>query len=177
MQWYGYGGDIGDLLYQWGQAGFFSYLLPFLLIFALVFAILTQMKIFKENRAISGVIALAVALMALQFDTVPLFFSEIFPNLGVGLAILLVAMILLGLFVTSGAVMGWILFGIGAIIFIVILGHTAGSLGVPFGYWLGEHWPTALLAAVIITLFILILVNPKREEKKPDKHYFFRGGE
>ncbi len=42
-----YGGAIGDVLSSWEQAGFFSYLLPFLLIFALVFGILTQIQLFK----------------------------------------------------------------------------------------------------------------------------------
>ena len=71
-------GALGDFLSKWEQAGFFSYLLPFLLIFALVFGILTRVKIFKDNKVVNGIIALAVALMALQFNFVPQFFSQIF---------------------------------------------------------------------------------------------------
>ena len=36
------GGALGELFTQWEQIGFFSYLLPLLLIFALVFGILTK---------------------------------------------------------------------------------------------------------------------------------------
>ena len=60
-----------------------------MLIFALVFGILIKTQIFKDNKAVNGIIALAVAFMALQFDFVPTFFAQIFPRLGIGLAIIL----------------------------------------------------------------------------------------
>lgn len=71
-------GVLGDMLSKWEAAGFFSYLLPFLLLFSLVFGILTRVQIFKDNKMINGFIALAVALMALQFDFVPAFHSSSF---------------------------------------------------------------------------------------------------
>ena len=73
-----YGGAIGNLLSVWEQAGVFSYILPFLLIFAVVFGILMQTKMFQQNRTINGIIALTVSLLSLQFAFVPVFFSEIF---------------------------------------------------------------------------------------------------
>ena len=93
------GGAIGDMLSKWQQAGFFSYVLPFLLIFALIFAILERVGIFKDNKAINAIIAAVVGLMSLQVQMVSQFFAEIFPRLGVGLAILLVLLILTGLFI------------------------------------------------------------------------------
>ena len=48
---YGYfgGGTLGNLLAQWEAAGIFAYALPFLLIFALVFGLLTKMNIFASK--------------------------------------------------------------------------------------------------------------------------------
>ena len=43
------GGAIGNMLFQWEQAGVFSYVLPFLLIFAVVFGILSKTGVFKEK--------------------------------------------------------------------------------------------------------------------------------
>ena len=171
---YGYfeGGLIGDMFYQWEQYGFFSYLLPFLLIFALVFGILTQIKIFKDNKAINGIIALAVGLMALQFEMVPVFFSEIFPRLGIGLAILLVLLILVGMFADpdSGAVM-WTLLGGGVIIVIVILVQTAGVVGWSSGYWWNDNWPT-IAGVVVILVIIGIIVGSASEDSKKSKSPF-----
>src|SRR3990167_5223415 len=91
---YGFnGGTFGNLLSQWEQLGVFSYVLPFLLIFALVFGILMRTKIFEENKGINGIIALSTALMALQFNFVPIFFSDIFPKLGIGISVILAGII------------------------------------------------------------------------------------
>ena len=100
LQSYSYfeGGAIGNILSQWEAMGFFSYVLPFLLIFAMVFGILIQLRLFRDNKTINAIIALAVGLMALQFSFVPRFFSEIFPRLGVGLVVILIIIILTGLF-------------------------------------------------------------------------------
>jgi hypothetical protein len=151
------GGEIGDLLNYWEQVGFFSYLLPFLLIFALIFGILTQIKIFRDNKAVNGIIALVVGLMALQFDIVPVFFSEVFPKLGVGLAIMLIIIILGGLFMdpdSNGT--NYTMLGIGMIIVIVILVNTAGSVGWYAGYWWQDNWP--LVAGVVFILIVVAII-------------------
>ena len=93
-----YGGTFGNLLAQWEQLGVFSYVLPFLLIFALIFGILQRVDVFKGNKGINAIIALSVSLMSLQFNLVPIFQAEIFPKLGVGLSVILAVIILKGLF-------------------------------------------------------------------------------
>jgi len=163
LAWYGGGGVIGNTLAQWEEAGFFSYVLPFLLLFALIFGILSQMKLFKENKGANGIIALAVALLSLQFDIVPRFFSEIFPRFGVGLAVLLIALILFGMFLPTGPV--WILFGIGAIIFIVVLVQTFGSVGWSSGYWFNQNWPNIIIAALVITAVVAVWIGTGKEKE------------
>src|SRR3989344_3665538 len=117
LQTLGYGGDIGNLLDQLAQTGFFSYILPFLLIFALVFGLLSRTRIF-EDKSINGIISLVVALMALQFNFVSVFFAEIFPRLGIGLAVILVLLIIISFFSVNKSWMTYVFFIIGAIIFV-----------------------------------------------------------
>ena len=85
---------LGAVLQQLADMDIFFYVLPFLLIFALVFGILEKANILgsrggpgggKDNRNINAVIALAVGLLSIQFDQVPIFFSVIFPKLGIAL--------------------------------------------------------------------------------------------
>jgi len=167
LAWYGSrGGVVGDTLGKWEQAGFFSYLLPFLLIFALVYGILTRANIFKDNKAVNAIISLAVALMALQFDFVPTFFAEIFPRLGVGLAVILIALILLGMFMPSKAG-PWIMFVLGAIVLLTVLINTFGSVGWAGGYWLEENWPYLVVAGLVVWAFIAI-VNSVGDKKPSD---------
>jgi len=136
-----YGGEIGNILSQAEQMGVFSYLLPFLLIFAIVNGILSITKLFDSNKSISPIISLTVSLMALQFEFVPRFFAEIFPRLGVGLAIILVLILIMGLFSPGKeAWFGYIIFGVGTIILITILVQTAGALGWSAGFWWYDNW-------------------------------------
>jgi len=163
LAWYGAfeGGTIGNMLSQWEQAGFFAYLLPFLLIFALVFGLLTSIKLFEDKKAINSIIALVVGLMSLQFGFVSQFFSEIFPRLGIGLAVLLVIMILLGIFMPKESWMNYTMFGVGAIIVIVIIAKTAGAVGWTTGYWWQENWPTLVGVAFILAVIGIIVGSSK----------------
>jgi len=165
------GGAIGNVLSRWEQQGVFSFVLPFLLLFAIIFGILTTTRIFKDNRAINGIIALVVSLLALQFDFVPLFFSEIFPRLGIGLAIILIAMILLGMFAPNRTWMTYTFFAIGAIVLVVILVNVAGLFG--YGSFIGGiYWPDQLwwiLLIVIVGVIIAAAVpkNPAQDVSSP----------
>jgi len=176
LAWYSSGGGaIGDLLSQWEQLGFFSYLLPFLLIFALIFGILTQVKLFKENKAINAIIALVVGLMALQFDFVPRFFSEIFPRVGIGLAIILVILILAGLFIDPDkpGIM-YTLLGVGVVIVAIVLIKTAGALGWSTGTWWQESWPTIIGIILFLVIIAVIVGASSKKEIKP-YHPFWPG--
>jgi hypothetical protein len=162
-------GALGELLAKWESAGFFSYLLPFLLLFSLVFGILTRVQIFKDNKMINGIIALAVALMALQFDFVPTFFSQIFPRLGVGLAIILGVLIIVGLFADpKSAAVNYVLLGVGVITIGLILIQSAGAVGWQSGAWWGENWQM-IVGAIFLFIVVAMIIgsaNPKNPAVK-----------
>ncbi len=162
------GGAIGDMLAKWGEMGFFSYLLPFLLIFALVFGILVRTNIFKDNKVVNGIIALAVALMSLQFSFVPAFFSQIFPRLGIGLAIILGIMIITGLFSDKDSpAVNYVLLGIGVIIIGLVIIQSAGAVGWQSGEWWGDNWPMIVGAIFLIILVAVIIggASPKSDKQ------------
>ena len=174
----GGGGAIGNLLFQWEQAGVFSYVLPFLLIFALVFGILSKINIFsskegKPNVGVNVVVALAVGFLALQFNFVSLFFSEIFPRLGIGLSIVLVVLILLGLFINQKN-KGWMggLAAIALLIAVVVvftsLDRYSWYTGSGIGYWLGQNW--AIVIGVLIFLWLLIAIIIGSSKSTHDDH-------
>ncbi len=169
------GGAIGNMLFQWEQAGVFSYVLPFLLIFALVFGILSKINIFggkngNEGKGINIVIALAVGFLALQFNFVSIFFSEIFPRLGIGLSIVLVVLILLGLFINPKN-KGWMggMTAIALLIAVVVVFSSLDSYswytGSGIGYWLGYNWATIVGVLVFLGLLITIIVGSKSQKE------------
>ena len=177
LQSFGYfqGGSIGNLLNQWQQAGVFNYMIPFLLIFALVFGILTRLNIFSDknkeggpNRTINAIIALAVALMALQFPTVPLFFATVFPALGIGLAVILVLLILTGLFIDPSN-KGWMmsLSVIAVIVVLVVLLSSTWGLGFSFASWWNFYGGNAIALIIFIVMIVVIVAasSPKKDFK------------
>lgn len=159
-----YGGSVGDALNQLAQMGFFDYVLPFLLIFTLVFGILSSIKIFKENRSIDAIIALVVGLMALQFDLVPTFFAQVFPRMGVALAGILVLIILAGFFVDpKKSWIFYILMGIGTISAVAVLVSSSESINFYSSYWLYEYIPmisVLIFIGVIIAIVVGIKIKP-----------------
>ena len=157
--------DIGLALQKLADLGFFDYVLPFLLIFALVFGILSTMRIFRDNKAIPGIIALAVGLMALQFGFVPQFFSEIFPRAGVALAVVLVFIILAGLFIDpERSWINYVLLGIGAFAALTTLYKSSTVLGWYSGYWVGDNLFGLIVLLVFIILVAIIIGSGKPKD-------------
>ncbi len=165
--------SFDQIINSWQQAGFFSVMLPFLLIFALTFGILTRVKIFKENKAINAIIAAVVGLMALQVPMVTAFFSQLFPRFGIALGIILVLMIIAGFFTDpDNATINYILLGISVIIVIVVLLQTSGGLGLQSGAWWADNWPVFAGAIFILILVIFIVAGTSRPE--PGKEVKFK---
>lgn len=152
-------GSIADILFQWESIGFFDIVLPFLLIFAIVFGILSYMKIFGDQRGIHAVIAVILGLLSIRAGFFQAFLSQIAPRLGVGLTILLVLLILFGLFVQdqSKKTIGWILLGIAAIIFIVIISQMY-TIFQGFGSGLGFNNPETIGWIIMLGLLIVIII-------------------
>jgi len=161
------GTTIGNMFDVWHQMGFFSYIIPFLLIFAFMFGILLKLNLFKDNKIINAIISLAVGLIAIQVPAVSNFFSVIFPNLGIALAVILVIFIVIGLFLSNvdkdkDKWINYILLGIAAIIVIVVLVNTAEGLGWPAGQWWLDNWSMIVAVIVIVGLVIAMIVSSKK---------------
>jgi hypothetical protein len=162
-----YGGGFGEVLAAWEQAGVFSYILPFLLIFAMVFGILTKINLFGENKTINAILALTVGLLSLQFSVVPFFFSEIFPRVGVGLSIILIILIFTSMFSNPEAKWQmYLIWAVSAVIVGVIIFQTFAATGFS-AYWpfFNYYGPQILgiVAIVVILAVVVISARPGSE--------------
>lgn len=150
------GGGIGDLFNYWEEMGFFSYVLPFLLIFALVYVTLSSMALFKANKGVSGVIAFCVGLLALQFDVVPLFFSEIFPRVGIALSAMLAVLIILGLFLDPNQKWtNYMLLGMAFVAVLIVLFQQANST---FFYDIFYFFDAQIFAWLMMGLIVAVII-------------------
>lgn len=161
--------NIGTLLSQWELAGVFDFLLPFLLIFAVVFGILTTTSILGKNKGVHIIIAFVIGLLALRLDFVPRFFAEIFPRLGVGLSIILTLVILIGLFVPQDEMRYW-LYGLGAIAFIIAIVVVSQSFQ-GFGWFSSGFYSDYIgwiIGAVLVIGLIIAVANASGEDARKD---------
>jgi len=166
------GNDITSILNYLADIGVFAYVLPFLLVFAVVYGILAKTKILEnepdKNKGVNAVIAIAIGLLSLQWDYVPLFFARIFPFAGIGISILLVAMILMGLFFkVDHDKDNWqttTFFVLGALIALIVVFSSFSEVGFGFaggGYWWWDQYGPALITLVIIGVLIAIVLGGK----------------
>ncbi|MCK5450076.1 hypothetical protein KAI32_04365 [Candidatus Pacearchaeota archaeon] len=166
---------ITDVLNIWNDLGVFSYMIPFLLLFAVIFAILEKSQVLGENKSIMSIVAASIGLLALQFDFVSEFFAVIFPRFGIGISIFLVLIIMIGFFFPKGNLLGegsWIgwTVGVGVVIWSLSEWDQWGS-HYGFGGWFGENIWAIIVLAVLVTLIVLIsrpseAVRNEREAEK-----------
>ena len=152
--------------FEWESAGVFVYVLPFLLIFVLVFGILSKLSIFNENKGVNAIIALVVGFMALQFNVVSTFFNELFPRLGIGLSIILALLIITGLFINPKN-KGWMIgLSIISLIIVAIVVYTSFN-NWPWTYsvWFQNNWANVLGILVFIGLIVAVIVFSNTRDK------------
>jgi len=163
---------ITDVLNIWNQIGVFSYVIPFLLIFAVVFAILDKSQILGSNKPLMGIVSASIGLLSLQFDFVSEFFAVIFPRFGIGLSVFLTLLIFLGFFYPQGSDkqwkgkvtwIGWFV-GIGIVLWAFSSWDQWGYYS-GFGGWFSEYiWALIVLG---ILIGVIIWIAKSGEEGKP----------
>ncbi len=163
--------DIAGILNQWQEIGVFDYVLPFLLVFTVVFGILEATNLLGKNKGVHVIIALVTGLLSLRAISASVniqnFFSQIFPRLGIGLAVLVALLILAGLFINKTEAKYW-MWGFAAVAVIVWIIVLVGSFKDMS--WFGssdffEDYAGLIIGAVLLIGVIIAVVASKSEGK------------
>ena len=166
--------------------GFFSIILPFLLIFTLIFAILEKTKVLgqedgKSKKNLNAIIAFVIGLLVVATANIVEIINDTLPKVVLLLVISVSFLILIGTFWASGELdfrkehKGWYAFFM-IIFFIAIIGiflqaiKTDGDsvLEIIFGYVVtnfGGAVIGGLIMLVVIIAAIWLVVRGKEEEK------------
>jgi hypothetical protein len=130
---------IGTLFAELEYIGFFDYVLPFLIVFAIVFAVLEKSSWLGSNKAVKTIVSASVGLLSTWGLLTTEFYKIIFPYMGVGLGVILVALIFLGFFIkddTNGQ--KW--WPLGLTLAAIIIIWTLSSWNLWGGYGAGGFW-------------------------------------
>ena len=165
-------GSLADILYQWEYLGVFDIILPFLLIFAIVFGVLNSTRFMGEHKGVYVIVALVIGLMSLRWRFfLSDFLSELFPRLGIGLGILIALMILVGLFIANDErrYWGWGLAALGFIIALTIVYQSFDRLGFYLSGYGTDSVGLIILAVLLIGIIIAVAAGGSRTSSPGEK--------
>ena len=146
--------DLTTVVGQLNQVGFYSFALPFLLVFALVYGLLGKVNLFENNdsRKINSIIALCIAFFVVNYTpfatTLQDFFTNLFGSMSLVISGMLVFVLFLGVFgikpidTNSDSKMKYIAI---FIILLITYGIFTGSVGESF----------SISNTTVTTLFVL----------------------
>ena len=155
------GFNFQDFLNNLATMGFFSYVLPFLLIFAVVYSLLVRIDIFRDNKGAAVLIAFAIGLLALQLSWVSEFFQTVFPRFGIGVALLLIALILAGAFISDKTSYKWIFFGLGVLIFIIVMLGAFSDWRFTGTNWWDQYGSVAIVITLVVAGIVGVILSSK----------------
>ena len=151
---------------------FSEIILPFLLVFAIIFAILEKTKILGDDKKqINAIIALAVGLLLLAFEEPRMIIGKLVPFLAVAAVVILIFMLLYGF--VGGTKEGGlskgltITFGIFiAIALVVAVLWVTGAWDKTYtfltsGDWANDIWINFIFIAVVVGAIAAVIASSK----------------
>lgn len=145
-------------------------ILPFLLVFVLVFAILQKSHILGEGKPqIDALVSFAIAAMAIIVPAARNFIVTLMPWLAVGLSVILVFLLLYGLVANGDWNAKWlkIVFGVLSGLFVIGVVIYAGGFWDNLrdffsGGFGGEVWSNIILFVIIIAAVLVVTLSAKK---------------
>jgi hypothetical protein len=165
--------DFNSAIQQWQAIGIFDVMLPFILIFAIIFAILQKTKILSGRKGIDAIVAMAIGFIAIVNPYVSQLMKVLLENTVVAVLIIVAVMLLLGLVWGAKKPPVWNYLGafIGLAVFVWVLGRVAdyyqmyypGTVIFSSIWWQGNlPWIIPLL---IIVIFAIVVITSGGEKK------------
>ncbi|MBT3865529.1 hypothetical protein HOF78_00310 [Candidatus Woesearchaeota archaeon] len=90
--------DFYELLGNFDQIGGFDLLLPFILVFTLVFAVLQKINLFGDKKNINMIVSLVIAIFFLNNTYLIFVLQKFLPNVSIILIVFLMLLLLVGVF-------------------------------------------------------------------------------
>lgn len=142
--------------------GLFDIVLPFLLVFTIIFAIINRTKILGDRKGIDVVVSFVIALLAVRSEFFVELMKSFLPNVAMFMVVILMFLLMLGTFAGQNKEWTGIFWGIGAVIsfifilFALLFDYTAGYVNFP--NWLRDLFYSIDDRTKSIILFLAVLV-------------------
>ena len=168
--------DFNSAIQQWQAIGIFDVMLPFILIFAIIFAILQKTKILSGRKGIDAIVAMAIGFIAIINPYVSQLMRVLLENTVVAVLIIVAAMLLLGLVWGGKKPPVWNFVGafIGLAVFVWVLGRVAdyyqmyspGTIIFSSIWW--ENNLPWIIPILVIVIFAIVIISSGKEPSKDE---------
>lgn len=168
---------IGTFFQDLQSYGFYEYLLPFLLIFTIIFAMLEKTKIMgtennKPKTNIDSLLAIIIAFIVVIQTEIVMIINTYLSKMALLIIIVLIFLLLLGVFGAnvSGGLSGWLL-GLGFLISAVgVIWALSPDIGL--GNWFSQYYmfteaDKAFLVMLLVIGGVIFLVTRDTTPRQP----------
>ncbi|MFA5888100.1 MAG: hypothetical protein WC852_05315 [Candidatus Nanoarchaeia archaeon] len=163
--------NFSDMIKQLEQMGFYEVILPFMLVFTIMFALLQKIKLFgQDTKNINIVVAVVIAFFFVRVPAIIATVNQFLPKISIIVIVLLMFLLILGV-LGSGESTGWT----GWPFFIGMIGAVLGIVwavvtSVP---GISTAWPRWLVItsqdkAILLAVGIFVLLLWVFSDKKTD---------
>lgn len=169
--------DFYSVFAELQAMGIYEYILPFLLIFTIVFAILQRLEIFgKDKKNINLVISIVLGLFVVAQPEIIYIINSFLPKVSLFILVILMFLVVAGMFGASTT--GWSggAFAIALVVCVIaiIWALSGGSyLGLP--YWLRPDPRDKAWIILIATVVIVIAYLGGGKKEEPFLERFMKG--
>lgn len=155
--------DLFSVIATWQEIGVFGVLLPFVLVFALSFAVLQKTKILGDHKNLNVIVSLVLGLLFLQnvylVEKIQLFL----PNVSFAVLVFLALLLLVGVFAgdkLSEWTSKWKWFAVVAATIALVWAFTSDYLGESsdFFAWLSAFSETRIFQYVLLGVIVAVLI-------------------
>ncbi|HII14968.1 MAG TPA: hypothetical protein HA362_01535 [Nanoarchaeota archaeon] len=171
--------DFADLIKTLEQMGFYQVVLPFMLIFTIMFAILQKIKLFGDKtKNINVVIAVIIAFFVVRVPVIITTINEFLPKVSMLVLILLMFLLIIGIFGIGPT--GWsgapFLLAMAGAVFGIVWAVSSSipgfSASLPSWFRLTSQDKAILLA---VGIFVLLLwVFKEKKDNEPSAYEKFK---
>lgn len=158
---------IGDLFYQLQGSGVYEYLLPFLLVFSILFAILEKTQIFTGKKNVNVIVSLIIGLIFVTQFSLVYTLNNFLPKISLFIIVAVMILILFGIFgVQVGNGLGGLMLLLATVAsLLAVYWGLSPSLGFEIPYWIQYNWDVIIIAIIIIIVMALIIGGSSGEGK------------
>lgn len=153
--------DFESLLAQWESFGVFNILLPFLLMFAITFAILEKIELFGKKRQINAIISAILGIILVRNQYVVGIINRFLPNVALFMIVILMFLLLVGVFMGKHEDWSkdWFNYAVGISLIFVVWALSSDFVGSIFEIpdWLHGFDDQTKATVIFIGIFVAVI--------------------